>query len=174
MHDSESSEKITIKDAAKNLGVSTKTIQRYLAKGFLTKIKEGPRTLLLASELNSLVPGPPELPGKSRAGRHSGQLERLGRDVVSLDRTHYENLLIELGEMRKQSQLHLECAVLVRANEDAIARLSTRLEQLSARVQSLEQGHTAEDVEPPAIIPIVEQPDGEPVMPTPPKPWWQK
>jgi DNA-binding transcriptional MerR regulator len=39
-----SEEKVTVKVASKALGVSERTVQRYLEKGLLSKIKEGQNT----------------------------------------------------------------------------------------------------------------------------------
>ncbi len=49
-----SEEKVTVKVAAKALGVSERTVQRYLEKGLLSKLKEGRRVYIPTSEITTL------------------------------------------------------------------------------------------------------------------------
>ena len=137
-------QKITIKTAAQILGVSTKSIQRYLTKGLLTKVKEGTRTLLMLPEVKAL-----EDDDRFGQGRLSGPSEkRVGRghlgDTVTLSRERYEALLLELGELRKQNQFFLEFKGIMLAREEALRRLEQEVEQLRERVHAIEmKRHTA-------------------------------
>ena len=131
-------QKITIKDASHILGVCTKTIQRYLAKGDLTRIKEGTRTLLILSEVKNLKgdsfsgQGRPILsPVKTSGSRQTG-------DTVTLGVERYEQLLLELGELRKQNQFFMELKGMLLARDEAIQRLARDVEQLRERVHALQ------------------------------------
>jgi excisionase family DNA binding protein len=130
--------KITVKAAAKILGVSTKTIQRYLAKGRLTRIKEGTRTLILLPEVKVLQGHPSLGQGRPRLTtekcRGTGQM----RDIVTLSRERYEQILIELGELRKQNQFFMEYKEVQLAKEEAFRRLALDVEQLRERIRVLE------------------------------------
>jgi hypothetical protein len=131
--------KITIKAAGKLLNVSTKTIQRYLTKGRLTRIKEGTRTLLLLSEVKVLQ-GHPSL-GQGRPSlatdksRGTGQI----RDIVTLSRERYEQILIELGELRKQNQFFMEYKESQLAKDEVLRRLELDVEQLKESIRTLER-----------------------------------
>jgi excisionase family DNA binding protein len=164
--------KITVKSAAKILGVSTKTIQRYLAKGRLTRIKEGTRTLILLPEVKvlqshpSLGQGRPSLiPDKSRG---TGQI----RDIVTLSRERYEQILIELGELRKQNQFFMEYKEVQQAKEEFIRRLAVDVEQLRERVCVLEMRELKEI---PTIPEDVQESASErdQARAKGKKPWWQ-
>jgi DNA-binding transcriptional MerR regulator len=130
--------KITIKTAAKILDVSTKTIHRYLTKGLLTRIKEGTRTLVLLAEVKTLQSHP-----TLGQGRPSLNIERSRgpghiRDLVTLSRERYEQILIELGELRKQNQFFMEYKEVQLAKEEAVRRLLLDMEQLRNRISALE------------------------------------
>jgi hypothetical protein len=130
--------KITVKAAAKILDVSTKSIHRYLAKGRLTRIKEGTRTFILLHEVKALQghtilgQGRPVLSAKKTCG--TGQV----RDIVTLSRERYEQILIELGELRKQSQMFMEYKEVQLAKEEVFRRLRLDVEKLSERISTLE------------------------------------
>jgi hypothetical protein len=166
-------QKISIKSAADLLEVTTKTVQRYLAKGLLTRVKEGTRTLLLLAEVKAL-----------KSGLHVGQgppLKALGKtggpgqvgDTVTLGRERYEQLLLELGELRKQSQFIMEFKGILLAREEAMHKLEREVEALRARVRALELWNPEE------LSPGLPEdshapsPSREKVKTKPKKPWWQ-
>ena len=166
--------KITIKDAAELLRVTTKTIQRYLAKGRLTRVKEGTRTLLLLAEVKNLGNTPDmgqghakPLPRKTLGTGQAG-------DTVTLSRERYEQLLLELGELRKQNQFFMEFKGMLQAKEEAMHRLERSVDELRSRLQALESktveayaaGSSGESRE--GISPA-----GEKTRTRPKKPWWQ-
>jgi len=164
--------KITIKAAAKILGVSTKTIQRYLTKGRLTRIKEGTRTLLLFPEVKvlqghrSLGQGRPSLTTAESKGM------RQTRDIVTLSRERYEQILIELGELRKQNQFFMEYKEVYQAKEESIRRLGLDVEQLRERIRALEM---RKHKELPSAPEDVQESAGErdQAKAKGKKPWWQ-
>lgn len=136
--------KITVKAAADLLAVTTKTIQRYLAKGRLTRIKEGTRTLLLLAEVKGLS-GPSPL-GQGQPQRTPAKTGGTGSsgDMVTLSRERYEQLLLELGELRKQNQFFLEFKGMLLAKEEALRRLERDVEELRSRVRVLETRNVEE------------------------------
>ena len=166
-------QKITIKTAADLLDVTTKTIQRYLTKGRLTRVKEGTRTLLLLAEVKGLKSDAQvgqgqshKAPGKTAWAGHVG-------DTVTLSRERYEQLLLELGELRKQNQFFMEFKGILLAKEEAMHRLAHDVEALRARVQALElwnpeelSANVPEDSKAPS-------PAGEKPKTRQRKPWWQ-
>ncbi len=166
--------KITIKDAAELLGVTTKTIQRYLAKGRLTRIKEGTRTLLLLAEVKGLGnatdmgqghnhPVPRKTLGTGQAG-----------DTVTLSRERYEQLLLELGELRKQNQFFLEFKGMLQAKEEAMHRLERSVDELRSRLEALElKTLEADAAGSPGESREGISPAGEKTGIKPKKPWWQ-
>jgi hypothetical protein len=164
--------KITIKAAAKILDVSTKTIQRYLTKGRLTRIKEGTRTLLLVSEVKVLQGqsllghGRPSL--VSDKSRGTGQT----RDIVTLSRERYEQVLIELGELRRQNQFFKEYKEFTLEKEESIRRLELNVEHLKERIRALEM---AVHKELPSAPEDVQESSGEgdQAKAKGKKPWWQ-
>ena len=165
-------EKITVKAAADLLEVATKTIQRYLAKGRLTRIKEGTRTLLLLSEVKALS-GHPTM-GQGRSLRVPKKAVGAGQagDTVTLSRDRYEQLLLELGELRKQNQFFLEFKGMLLAKEEGIRRLERDVEELRTRLHALELKRHEEYW---ADAPHESQAttDQEKTKPKQKKPWWQ-
>ncbi|MGV8073895.1 MAG: helix-turn-helix domain-containing protein [Syntrophobacteraceae bacterium] len=138
-------DRITVKAAAEFLGVATKTIHRYIARGSLSKIKEGSRTYLYHSELTEISNQSSfkRDQTKSRSGRISGAGQML--DHVILQRERYESLLIELGELRKQSQFLVEFRGVLQTKDDAIkdrdkeiSRLNTEIDRVLLKDKELE------------------------------------
>lgn len=172
MKGQETDQKITIKSAAEILGVSTKSIQRYLMKGLLTKVKEGTRTLLIHHEVKAL-----KVDDRFGQGRLIGALpNRKGAghpgDTVTLNRERYDALLLELGELRKRHQLFIECKEGMPVREEALQRLKENLEQLRERVDALERKNAAA-VSTEARFLQESQGEGEVAKKKPKKPWWQ-
>ncbi len=60
----------------------------------------------------------------------SGNEERDKRDVITLDRERYENLLIELGELRKLSELMQEYKVALQEKESELRGKEHEIEEL--------------------------------------------
>lgn len=165
-------QKITINSAAQILGVSTKSIQRYLAKGRLTRIKEGTRTLVLLAEVKALEDDPLLGQGRPSAGSEKslgmGQL----RDTVTLGRERYEKILLELGELRKQNQIFLEFKGMLQAKEEAFRNLEREVELLGGRVRALEMKRQKE--RPGGPEEVQEPASGRAHTKTKQKkPWWQ-
>jgi len=163
--------KISVEEAASLLGISTKTIQRYLASGLLTKVKVRHRTWLLKSEVEEL--------GRTRSSRKSGEaarsaLQAAATDVVTISRARYESLLIELGELRKECELlaaaesrRRELELALRDAEAELTRTRMLLDQRREPAGNVTEVHE----------------NGRPIPPEPPgkaratptrKPWWQR
>jgi hypothetical protein len=165
-------QKITIKAAAQILGVSPKSIQRYLAKGRLTRVKEGTRTLLLVAEVKALQHDPSLGQGRPAVGVGKGMGTGQVGDTVTLGRERYEQMLLELGELRKQNQFFMEFKGMLLAKEESIRRLERDVELLGERVRALEMrkpkepSDAAEDVQEP-------ESDRGQARTKQKKPWWQ-
>ena len=91
-------EKTTIQAAAKALGVTTKTIQRYLLNGTLSKIKEGTRTYILIDEIRTLRQGQEQGQKRDVQTNHKDR----DRNVITLNLAEYKELLQELGHYKGQ------------------------------------------------------------------------
>jgi DNA-binding transcriptional MerR regulator len=91
-----SQEKTTIQAAAKALGVTTKTIQRYLLNGTLSKIKEGTRTYIPIDEIRTLRQG------QTKGQKGDVQTNHKDRDsnTITLKLAEYKELLQELGHYK--------------------------------------------------------------------------
>ena len=98
-----SEEKVTVKVAAKALGVSDKTVYRYIEKGMLSKVKEGRRVYIPMSEVRTL---------RNRQGEKVSiqvlDTRKEEMSKVSITKKEYESLLLELGELRERNKLLLE------------------------------------------------------------------
>ena len=102
-----SEEKVTVKVAAKALGVSDKTIYRYIEKGRLSKVKEGRRVYIPISDITTL---------RQRQSKHvSRQVNDTTTDKMSyttgqttLSTEKYEAMVAELAELKERNRLLLE------------------------------------------------------------------
>jgi len=91
-------EQVSIRTAAKYLGVSDKTIMRYMAKGLLSKINEGHRTFAIVEELRGLK--------TEKKGEQKRIKKKEGTVILSKD--SYDKLLTELGALQERTQNLLE------------------------------------------------------------------
>jgi multidrug efflux pump subunit AcrA (membrane-fusion protein) len=104
-------EKVTIPLAAKALKVSTKTVHRYIEKGLLTKVKEGTRVYVPMDEIRALLSGQPKIDKCPRVHE---------KDRVTVDRTHYDGLLVRLGQLEANQQLLLEYRAGIESRDKAL------------------------------------------------------
>lgn len=174
MEPKHSAESITVQEAARSLGVSTKTIQRYLARGLLTKVKEGARTLVLVSELDALNVSESGGRGQEKRSvavphRHAGS-----QDPILLARADYEALLLELGQLRKERELQGEFMAAVRKFEERITALQDRLSTIQNRLEAAESSvsELSRKMSEAGRVPTGRE--GESASTKLPKPWWQK
>ncbi len=99
-----SQEKCTIQAAAKALGVTTKTIYRYLSNGSLSKVKEGARTYILIDEVRKLR-------SEMSETQENGVLTNMGHsdsDTITLKISAYNELMKKLGHAEGQERYLLE------------------------------------------------------------------
>lgn len=119
-------EKVTVQVAAKALGVSIKTVHRYLQSGILTKIKDGQRVYIPADEIRRFK------------GTDGQTVSTEKKDTITLDLSRYDAMLTELGELRKQSQFLLEYRAEIKSKDDRIINQTLELEQTRLRLRELE------------------------------------
>jgi chromosome segregation ATPase len=134
-------EKVTIFLAAKALKVSTKTVHRYIEKGILSKTKEGTRIFVPMDDIRAL------LSGQLRVDKCPRVHEK---DRVTVDRTHYDSLLVRLGQLETNQQLLLEYKEGLQEKEKSLEQargninaqaqeLTTVKSALNANTQELDQ-----------------------------------
>jgi|WetSurMetagenome_2_1015567.scaffolds.fasta_scaffold151266_2 excisionase family DNA binding protein len=164
---------VSIRTAAERLGVSTKTIHRHLTRGHLTKVKIGTRTFIDSSELITYT-GEPGVHSLKDKDRHIRDTETGCADTVTVSRQRYENLLIELGELRKQNEILLAERV---RHEATVASLTEREKELDlalARARSGESRKSDRERELAAARERIKQLEGELARLQSQKQWWQK
>ena len=128
-------EKVTVKVAAKALGVSDKTIYRYIEKGVLSKIKEGRRIYIPVSEVRTLRNGQGE--------KVSGQVLDMRKEKMSITRKEYDSLMVELGELRERNKLLLEYKLnrdqALTVKDGEIAELKQKLQKAEGEIEKLKK-----------------------------------
>lgn len=123
-------ERVTIPLAAKALKVSTKTVQRYIEKGQLSKIKEGTRVYVPMDEIRALLSGHPKIDKSPHVHE---------KDRVTVDRTHYDSLLVRLGQLEANQQLLLEYRQGIEKKELALAEKDRELAEAKAVLEQREK-----------------------------------
>lgn len=120
------SEKITLRVAAKALDVSVRTVQRYLDKGLITKVKENGKVYVLADEIRGL---------RKRLEATNDMTDdraKSGKTTVTLDMSYLEGLLVQLGEMKEKQRLLLEYKDDIRQKEVSLLAKEQELTQTKA------------------------------------------
>lgn len=128
---------VNIQVAAKALGVSTKTVQRYLEKGLLTKIKDGHKVSIPIGEIKNL---------REKIQIDNGQTEKdTNKKSITIDLDKYDQLMTELGELRHKSQLLLSYLSEIKTKDERITErerdiveLESKNKQLEAQLKNLE------------------------------------
>lgn len=166
--------KITIKTAALTLNVSTKTIQRYLARGLLTKCKEGTRTLVFESEVRALAKHPVHGARINSEPELIKPCDGYEKGVVTLPSELYENLLLELAELRLKGKENrdpdtearlIEHGELLKKFQEELNLVKQELRVLESRLNEHIVPSEAKATPPKPSTPA----DGQ----KPKKPWWQ-
>lgn len=129
-------EKTTIQAAAKALGVTTKTIQRYLLNGTLSKIKEGARTYIPIDEIRTLRRGQEQGQKKDVQTNHRDR----DRDTITINLAEYKELLQELGHYKGQVEGQTRHLLEYKANIEAKDKeLSTVKGALATNTEEIEK-----------------------------------
>jgi excisionase family DNA binding protein len=168
--DVDTTRKLTVEEAAHLLKISTKTVQRYLAAGRLTKLKINHRTYLMHGEVMDLAV-------KRRHGHHEDHsctnAQPDHRDTVTLGRERYEQLLIELGELRKERDYLLAAQ---KARHDLNLLLESKdaeLKELRRLLEKAQAGSAGRESAPPK--PALSHTEQERNRDSgPQKPWWHR
>ena len=106
MTGSQSQEKVTIKVAAKALNVNRRTIYRWISKGMITKIEENKKSFVATDEIRALRnKSNDKMPQRQN---HYAPQNNKSSDTVTLGMTHYESMLIRLGQLENEKALLLE------------------------------------------------------------------
>lgn len=111
---SRTNEKASIQVAAKALGVSVKTIQRWVKGGKIQSIREDNRVFIPVEEIRTRLQeqrtnvADIDQDKKEDVQTTRGHYEDKNLDVIPITRTHYEGLLTRLGQLEANQQLLLE------------------------------------------------------------------
>lgn len=121
---------VNIQVAAKALGVSTKTVQRYLEKGLLTKIKDGHKVSIPIEEIKNL---------REKIQIDNGQTEKdTNKKSITIDLDKYDQLMTELGELRHKSQLLLSYLSEIKTKDERITEREREIGELESKNKQLE------------------------------------
>jgi excisionase family DNA binding protein len=164
---------VSIRTAAERLGVSTKTIHRYLTQGRLTKVKIGTRTFIDSSEV-ALSMQQKDAGSHRDMDRHSRDSGTDNRDMVTVSRQRYEALLIELGELRKQNEILLAERAEHEAKCASIIQREKELDLAMAKIRSGEGRKSDREREFGAARERIKQLEGELARLQSLKQWWQR
>jgi DNA repair exonuclease SbcCD ATPase subunit len=115
MPEIEEKERITIQSAAEMLEVPEDSIAGLIAGGLLRAEREGSRTYVSMEGVKALE----EAFGARRPV-----------ETVTMERERYESMLIELGELRKQSEFLSECRSGLQAIEKEFKEKERELEEI--------------------------------------------
>jgi hypothetical protein len=135
------SEKITLQVAAKALDVSVRTVQRYIDKGLITKVKEDGKVYVIVDEIRGLRK-------KLEATNDTtGDRAKIDKTTITVDMSYLEGLLVQIGEMKEKQRLLLEYKDDIRQREVSLLAKEQELTQtkaaLAANSAELDQAKAA-------------------------------
>jgi len=106
MNESVTQQKVTIQEAAQTLNISRKTIYRWIERGLISKVKEESKTYVLLSEVKAVCDK-----GIQKDTEFVSEIvsdTKHDTSIVTIDRQHYEGLLIKLGQYEAERRYLLE------------------------------------------------------------------
>ncbi len=95
--------KVTVLEAAKALNIARKTVYRWIEKGLLSKVKEGNKTFVVLEEVKAICDK-----AVSQGDTKFEADSVADTSLVTLERLHYEGLLIKLGQFEAERRYLLE------------------------------------------------------------------
>ncbi len=147
--DSRTNEKTSIIVAAKALGVSVKTIQRWVKSGKIQSIKEDNRVFIPVDEIRTKLQDKKanvediDQDKKEDVRTIKGQSEDKNPDVIPIERTHYEGLLTRLGQLEAKQELLIEYKAGLEAKDKELSETKSTLAEaekiLTAKNRAMEQ-----------------------------------
>jgi DNA-binding transcriptional MerR regulator len=130
-------EKCTIPAAAKALGVSQKTIYRYLNNGTLSRIREGKNTYIMVDEVRTLRTDMSVSPNEAVRTNHTDT----DRNTITINLTEYKELLQEVGhykgQLEGQTRNLLENKAIIEGKDKVILDQQSALEQRERELSDL-------------------------------------
>lgn len=130
-------DKATIQEAAKALHIDRKTIYRWIGKGLISKHVEGNKTYVLMEEVRAIC-------GKDKPQEAASSVAEnvASPNIVTVDRPHYEGLLIKLGQYEAERRYLLEYKTGLEAKERELsetkATLAANTEKLAGAKSALD------------------------------------
>jgi excisionase family DNA binding protein len=124
-------DKATIQEASKALHVDRKTIYRWINKGLISKYVDGNKTYVVLEEVKAIC-------GKATPQDATSFVAEsvASPNIVTVDRPHYEGLLIKLGQYEAERRYLLEYKTDLKAKERELsetrATLAANADELAA------------------------------------------
>lgn len=118
----------TVKEAAAMLGVSVKTVHRYIKQGVLKAAMKNGRWAIPAERIEGLP--------RNLYGRKMDEIETvfpIPSNKILVDKATYEELLKELGRLQAKEELLWEYKTAREDLERRVKTLEGRLEELKGR-----------------------------------------
>ncbi len=126
-------EKLTLQVAAKAFEVSVRTVQRYLDKGLLTKVKEDGKVYVYADEVRGLRQK------INTTKKMTNDKISSSKATVTVDMSYLEGLLVQLGQLKEKQQLLLEYKDDIRQKDDTILAKERELSEQRAIIEQKTQ-----------------------------------
>jgi excisionase family DNA binding protein len=147
MKKASSGEKVTIRVAAKTLGVSKGTIVHYLNNGKLSRIKEGSTVYISTDEISRLLEAredPGVITPKARVAESKEvvvtKVKSSASDgtAVTVDRNHYEEILTRLGQLELENRNLLVYKDSMVKNKSVLNDREKELQKVTAKLHMME------------------------------------
>jgi hypothetical protein len=122
-------EKLTLQIAAKALHMSVRTIQRYLDKGLLTKVKEDGKVYVYADEIRGLKNK------LTTTNKLSDDTKKKSPGQATVDLLYLEGLLIQVGQLKEKQQLLLTYENDIRQKNDTLLAKERELLEQKAMIE---------------------------------------
>lgn len=145
-------DKCTIQEAAKVLNIGRRTIYRWIDKGLLTRYKEGSKTYVFIDDVRALCANDTaqnDTDNEPQYSHSTGSTEIRHNPSTSfvVDKTHYEGLLIKLGQFEAERRYLLEYKETIESKDKALFEVNTLLDQKNKDLEQKESELTEAQAE---------------------------
>ncbi|MDQ1275068.1 MAG: hypothetical protein QG610_641 [Euryarchaeota archaeon] len=130
-------DRVTIQEACKIANVSRKTLYRWIEKGLLSREKDENRAYVSLAEVRALcVKGDSQQVTESVSGDDTvtRQVTQVDTNKVTVDRVHYDGLLVRLGQLEAEKRYLLEYKIGLESQTQELATVKSALATNSAEL----------------------------------------
>ena len=127
-------DKVTIQEAARIANISRQTLYRWIEKGLLSREKDKNLSFVSLAEVQALC-NQSDKPNDTDNVTSNNQDTQQDVNRVTVDRAHYDGLLVRLGQMEAEKKYLLEYKGGLEAKDKELDHAKVEIDRLKAELE---------------------------------------